>query len=74
MSSKTSYDFSGFTNWGVNGGGITDAKDSLIASLITYSADRSGGTACTLTLSTNTKNALTDDEKAQITAKGYTIA
>ena len=74
VSSRTSYDFSGFTYWGVNGGGVADAKDSLIASLITYSADRSGGTACTLTLSTNTKNALTDDEKASITAKGYTIA
>ena len=63
-------------NWGVNTTAIPDSKQSLIDSLITYSFDRvaAGYGVCTITLSTNAKNALTDDEKAAITAKGYTIA
>ena len=60
--------------WGVNNATEPNAKQSLIDSLITYSADRSGGTAQTLNLSNNTKNALTATEKAAIQAKGYTIA
>ena len=62
--------------WGVNTDEIPDAKQSLIDSLITYSFDRSaaGYPTCTIKLSTNTKALLTEDEKAQITAKGYTIA
>ena len=64
------------TNWGVNSDTITDARQSLIDSLITYSFDRAtaGYSTCTVTLSTNTKAVLTDDEIAQITAKGFTIA
>lgn len=60
-------------NWGVNSDDEPNAKQSLIDSLITYSTDRSGGTTQRLSLSTNTKNALTATEKAAIQAKGYTI-
>ena len=64
------------TNWGVNNDTITDARQSLIDSLITYSYDRAtaGYSTYTIHLSTNTKALLTEDEIAQITAKGFTIA
>ena len=64
------------TVWGVNSDEIPDARQSLIDSLITYSFDRAsaGYPTCTITLSSNTKSLLTDDEIAQITAKGFTIA
>ena len=63
-------------NWGVNSDEIPDARQSLIDSLITYSFDRAsaGYPTCTITLSSNTKALLTEDEKAQIEAKGFTIA
>lgn len=63
-------------NWGVNSDEITDARQSLIDSLITYSFDRlsAGYPTCTITLSDNTKALLTSDEIAQITAKGFTIS
>ena len=63
-------------NWGVNTSEITDARQSLIDSLITYSFDRAaaGYPTCTITLSSTTKALLTSDEIAQITAKGFTIA
>ena len=63
-------------NWGVNTDEIPDARQSLIDSLITYSFDRAsaGYPTCTITLSSTTKALLTDDEKAQITAKGFAIA
>ena len=63
-------------NWGVNTDEIPDARQSLIDSLITYSFDRAsaGYPTCTITLSTNTKAILRPDEKAQIEAKGFTIA
>lgn len=62
--------------WGVNEDDIPDARQSLIDSLITYSFDRAsaGYPTCTITLSDTTKALLTEDEKAQITAKGFTIA
>lgn len=62
-------------NWGVNTDEIPDARQSLIDSLITYSFDRAtaGYPTCTIKLSTNTKALLTEDEIAQITAKGFTI-
>ena len=62
--------------WGVNTDEIPDARQSLIDSLITYSFDRAaaGYSTCTIALSTNTKALLTDDEKAQIVAKGYVIS
>lgn len=67
------------TKWGEEDVSIplsAGAKQSLIDSLITYSFDRAtaGYDTCTITLSTNTKNILSEDEIAQITAKGYTIA
>ena len=63
-------------NWGVNTSEIPDARQSLIDSLITYSFDRAsaGYPICTIKLSSTTKALLTEDEKAQITAKGFTIA
>ena len=63
-------------NWGVNTDEIPDARQSLIDSLITFSFDRAsaGYQTCTITLSSTTKALLTDDEKAQITAKGFTLA
>ena len=62
--------------WGFNEDDIPDARQSLIDSLITYSFDRAsaGYPTCTITLSDSTKSLLTDDEKSQITAKGFTIA
>ena len=52
------------------------ARQSLIDSLITDSFDRAaaGFYNCTVLLSSTTKSLLTEDEIAQITAKGYTIA
>lgn len=75
--SKTNkFDMSNIKNWGVNTDEIPDARQSLIDSLITYSFDRAsaGYPTCTITLSDNTKALLTEDEKTQITAKGFTIA
>ena len=73
----TKFNTSYAENWGVNTDEVPDARQSLIDSLITYSYDRVAagwsGT-CTITLSTNTKALLTDDEKSQIIAKGYVIA
>ena len=64
------------TVWGVNNDTITDARQSLIDSLITYSFDRAaaGYSTFTVTLAADTKAVLTEDEIAQITAKGFTIA
>ena len=51
-------------------------NDTVITSLVTNSYDRAtaGLKTMTLQLSANTKAALTDEQKAAITAKGYTIA
>ena len=72
-STLTTYDFSGATNWGT---GSDENRQSLIDSLITYSYDRAtnGMASATIKLSKNTKALLTEDEIAQITAKGFTIA
>lgn len=76
QSALSSWDFSRLTNWGVNDATYTDAKQSLIDTLITYSYDRvsAGKGACTVKLSRTTKALLTEDEIAQITAKGFTIS
>ena len=52
------------------------ALQSVRDSLITYSYDRAtaGYSTCTVKLHADTKALLTQDEIAQITAKGYTIA
>ena len=76
QSAAVQFNTSKLTNWGVNTDEIPDARQSLIDSLITYSFDRAtaGYPTCTIKLSSNTKALLTDDEKAQITAKGFTLA
>ena len=76
QSTAVQFNASYIANWGVNSDEIPDARQSLIDSLITYSFDRAtaGYPTCEITLSTNTKALLTEDEKAQITAKGFTIA
>ena len=63
-------------NWGVNTDDITDARQSLIDSLITYSFDRAtaGYPTCEIKLYSTTKSLLTSDEIAQIESKGFTIA
>lgn len=65
--SVTSIDFSACSAW---------VGDTVVTSLVTNSYDRAAAGLGTLTLklSTNTKAALTDEQKAAITAKGYTIA
>lgn len=74
-SSLTSFPFGSncFPVWGV---GSDEARQSLIDSLITYSYDRAsnGMPTATITLSANTKALLTEEEIAQITAKGFSIA
>ena len=66
------FDFS-YCPWG---SGSTENLQTVKDSLITNSFDRktAGYSTMTIYLSTATKALLTDAEKAQITAKGYTIA
>lgn len=72
-STLTTYDFSGATVWGTGG---EENRQSLIDSLITYSYDRAsnGMATATIKLSATTKALLTEEEIAQITNKGFTIA
>ena len=60
-------------SWGTGG---EENRQSLIDSLITYSYDRAsaGMATATIQLHANTKALLTEEEIAQITAKGFTIA
>ena len=73
QSELTSYDFSLATVWGT---GSEEARQSLVNSLLTDSYDRAtaGMTPATVRLSTASKAALTAEEIAAITAKGFTIA
>ena len=66
-SKVTSVVFFNSTNW---------TNDTVVTSLVTNSYDRAtaGLSTMTLQLSANTKASLTDEQKAAITAKGYTIA
>ena len=78
-SNCTSASFEYWNAWGVENESIplsVGARQSLIDTLITYSYDRAtaGYSTCTVTLHANTKALLTQDEIAQITAKGYTLA
>ena len=75
-SNFTALNMSEVARWGVENEEIPGSKQSLIDSLLTYSFDRAsaGYSTCTITLSSYTKAALTSDEIAQITSKGYTIA
>lgn len=72
-STLTTYDFSGALNWGTVD---EENRQSLIDSLITYSYDRAsnGMTTATIKLSATTKALLTEEEIAQITAKGFSLA
>ena len=75
----TSADFTHWPKWGIEDETIplsAGARQSLIDTLITYSYDRAtaGYSTCTITLHADTKALLTQDEIAQITAKGYTLA
>lgn len=75
----TSASFTYWPKWGIEDETIplsAGARQSLIDTLITYSYDRAtaGYSTCTVTLSANTKALLTEDEIAQMTAKGYTLA
>lgn len=63
--------FDGLTNWGVNSDEAPNARMSLVKSLLDNTTDKSS--AVRLYRSTNSKDALTDEEIAQITSKGYTI-
>jgi hypothetical protein len=73
MSSMATHDFSHMHMWGTGG---EENRQSLIDSLITYSYDRAsnGMATATIKLSANTKALLTEEEIAQITAKGFTIS
>ena len=66
-SETQNFDLSYCTKW---------TNDTVVTSLVTNSYDRAtaGLSTMTLKLSANTKAALTDEQKAAITAKGYTIA
>ena len=75
----TSASFGYWPKWGIEDESIplsAGARQSLIDTLITYSYDRAtaGYSTCTVTLHADTKALLTQDEIAQITAKGYTLA
>ena len=78
-SSCTSASFTYWNVWGIEDETVplsARARQSLVDTLITYSYDRAtaGYSTCTVTLHSNTKALLTEDEIAQITAKGYTLA
>lgn len=72
-SSLSTIDLSSAANWGA---GSAENRQSLIDSLITYSLDRAaaGLSASVIRLSSETKALLTDEEIAQITDKGFSIA
>lgn len=79
VSSLTTMNCSGLTNWGINSDEVPDARQSL-KNTFDYLFDRAsaGYDACTITLSTNTLNELIDifgdDGMLAIINKGYTIA
>ena len=78
-SSTTTIDFHYFINYGIEDESIelsAGARQSLVDTFITYSYDRAtaGYSTCTVTLPENPKALLTEDEIAQMTAKGYTLA
>lgn len=74
-SNTNKFEFNYLKNWGVNSDEIPDSRQSLIDSLITYSFDRAaaGYPTCGIRLSSTSKALLTEDEIAQITAKGFTL-
>ena len=78
-SNCTSAGFGYWRVWGIEDETVelsAGARQSLIDTLITYSYDRAtaGYSTCTVSLYADTKALLTQDEIAQMTAKGYTLA
>jgi surface protein len=75
-SGYTAISLSNLSKLGINTEAYPNARQHLTDSLITYSYDRAtnGYSTCTITLHANTKAVLTNEEIAQITAKGFTIA
>lgn len=76
QSGLTSVDFGSCNAWGVDISNLQNCKQTVIDTLINYSFDRAtaGYSACSISLASRTKALLTEEEIAQITAKGYTIA
>ena len=79
ISGFTSADFGYWSYWGIEDENVplsAGARQSLVDTFITYSYDRAtaGYSTCTVKLHANTKALLTEDEIAQMTAKGYTLA
>ena len=72
----TSVSFSSAPKLGVNSADIPDARQALIDTFVYNSFDRvsAGYVSCTLNFSSTTKALFTDDEIAQMTSKGFTIA
>ena len=75
----TSASFTYWSKWGIEDETVplsAGARQSLVDTFITYSYDRAtaGYSTCTVTLHADTKALLTQDEIAQMTAKGYTLA
>lgn len=72
LDSAEPYGFNCLVNWGI---GSTEAHNSVYDTLYTYSYNRTanGFNTITVKLSKNTMSILTVDEKAAITAKGYTL-
>ena len=75
----TSANFGLWRVWGIEDETVplsVGARQSVIFTFIIFSYDRAtaGYSTCTVTLSTATKALLTQDEIAQMTAKGYTLA
>ena len=64
------------TKFGINTDKYPNARQHLTDTFVKNSFDRAsnGYSTCTITLHANTKAVLTEDEIAQITAKGFTIA
>lgn len=72
LGSTNQYGFDCLLNWGV---GSAEAHNSVYDTLYTYSYNRvaNGYPTLTVKLSPNTMSILTAEEKAAITAKGYTL-
>lgn len=74
--SCTTYDFTHARYWGEDTPEHPDARKSLVDTLLTDSYDRAaaGKSPITVRLHSLTKNRLTAEERAAITAKGITLA
>ena len=75
-SAMTELSLKSSTKLGINTDKYPNARQHLTDTFVKNSFDRAsnGYSTCTITLHENTKAVLTEDEIAQITAKGFTIA